>query len=154
MLCGSCRRARRPDHAPRSAGILRSDLDAPKKQRRTARRILARLVDEHGAAGLSYSTVRDDVRKRRRQILAEAGRPLDLGFVPQTPPPAAEAVKQLVRCLLGEVVPPTGELLEADQVFLADRVKQAAAWAGFWVGVVAGPHHALRAVERNENFEG
>ena len=36
-----------------------SDLDAPKKQRHTARRILARLVDEHGAVGLSYSTVRD-----------------------------------------------------------------------------------------------
>jgi hypothetical protein len=29
--------------------MLRSDLDAPKKQRHTARRILARLVDEHGA---------------------------------------------------------------------------------------------------------
>jgi len=31
--------------------MLRSDLDAPKKQRHTARRILARLVDEHGAVG-------------------------------------------------------------------------------------------------------
>src|SRR6476469_9185431 len=28
--------------------MLRSDLDAPKKQRHTARRVLARLVDEHG----------------------------------------------------------------------------------------------------------
>jgi hypothetical protein len=64
--------------------MLRSDLDAPKKQRHTARRIPARLVDEHGAVGLSYSTVRDHVRKRRPQILAEAGRPLELGFVPQT----------------------------------------------------------------------
>jgi hypothetical protein len=54
--------------------MLRSDLDAPKKQRHTARRILARLVDEHGAVGLSYSTVRDHIRKRRPQILAEAGR--------------------------------------------------------------------------------
>jgi transposase len=71
--------------------MLRSDFDAPKKQRHTARRILARLVDEHGAVGLSYSTVRDHVRKRRPQILAEAGRPLELGFVPQTHPPAAEA---------------------------------------------------------------
>ena len=42
--------------------MLRSDLDAPKKQRHTARRILALLVDEHCAAGLSYSTVRDHVR--------------------------------------------------------------------------------------------
>jgi transposase len=71
--------------------MLRSDLDAPKKQRHTARRVLARLVDEHGAGGLSYSTVRDHVRKRRPQILAEAGKPLELGFVPQTHPPAAEA---------------------------------------------------------------
>src|SRR5438046_9739597 len=29
--------------------MLRGDLDAPKKQRHTARRILARLVDEHDA---------------------------------------------------------------------------------------------------------
>jgi transposase len=71
--------------------MLRSDLDAPKKQRHTARRVLARLVDEHGAVGLSYSTVRDYVRKRRPQILAEAGKPLELGFVPQTHEPGAEA---------------------------------------------------------------
>ena len=70
--------------------MLRSDLDAPKKQRHTARRVLARLVDEHGAGDLSYSTVRDHVRKRRPEIAAEAGRPLEEGFVPQTHPPAAE----------------------------------------------------------------
>jgi transposase len=70
--------------------MLRSDLDAPKKQRHTARRVLARLVDEHDAVGLSYSTVRDYVRKRRPQILAEAGKPLELGFVPQTHEPGAE----------------------------------------------------------------
>jgi len=61
--------------------MLRSDLDAPKKQRHTARRVLARLVDEHGASELTYSTVRDYVRKRRPQILAEAGKPLEVGFV-------------------------------------------------------------------------
>jgi transposase len=71
--------------------MLRSDLDAPKKQRHTARRVLARLVDEHDAAGLSYSTVRDHVRKRRPQIAAEAGRALEAGFVPQTYRPGAEA---------------------------------------------------------------
>jgi transposase len=71
--------------------MLRSDLDAPKKQRHTARRVLARLVDEHDAVGLSYSTVRDYVRKRRPQILAEAGKPLELGFVPQTHEPGVEA---------------------------------------------------------------
>lgn len=71
--------------------MLRSDLEAPKKQRHTARRVLARLVDEHGAHCLSYSTVRDHVRKRRPQIAAEAGRALEAGFVPQTYRPGAEA---------------------------------------------------------------
>jgi len=70
--------------------MLRADLDAPKKQRHTARRVLARLVEEHDAVELSYSTVRDYVAKRRPQIAAEAGRPLESGFVPQTHPPAAE----------------------------------------------------------------
>jgi transposase len=72
-------------------GMLRADLDAPRKQRRTARRVLARLVDDHGAADLSYSTVRDYAAKRRPQIAAEAGKPLEAGFVPQTHPLAAEA---------------------------------------------------------------
>ena len=72
-------------------GMLLADLDAPRKQRHTARRVLARLVDEHGAQDLSYSTVRDYVARRRPQIAAEAGKPLETGFVPQTHPPAAEA---------------------------------------------------------------
>jgi transposase len=71
--------------------MLRSDLNAPKKQRHTARRVLARLVDEYGAKDLSYSTVRDYVARRRPQIAAEAGKPLGSGYVPQTHPPAAEA---------------------------------------------------------------
>ena len=70
--------------------MLRGDLDAPKKQRHTARRLLARLVDEHGVKDLSYSTVRDYVRKRRPEIAAEAGQPTEEGCVPQTHPPAAE----------------------------------------------------------------
>ena len=32
--------------------MLTEDLDAPKKQRHTARRVLARLVDEHDARGV------------------------------------------------------------------------------------------------------
>jgi transposase len=52
--------------------MLREDLDAPRKQRHTARRVLARLVDEHGVSEISYSTVRDYVAKRRPQILVEA----------------------------------------------------------------------------------
>ena len=83
-----------PRLAPFKAAIdemLRSDLDAPKKQRHTARRVLARLVDEHGAKDLSYSTVRDYVARRRREIAAGAGKPLEAGYVPQTHLPAAEA---------------------------------------------------------------
>ena len=70
--------------------MLRQDLDAPKKQRHTARRILARLVDEHGVTAISYSTVRDYVARRRPEILAEAGRPLEAGCVPQAYEPGAE----------------------------------------------------------------
>jgi transposase len=71
--------------------MLRADLEAPRKQRHTARRVLARLVDEHGADGLSYSTVRDYVARRRPEIAAGAGKPLEAGCVPQTHPPATEA---------------------------------------------------------------
>jgi transposase len=70
--------------------MLREDLDAPRKQRHTARRVLARLVDEHDAVDLSYSTVRDYVGRRRAEIWIEAGRALSEGFVPQTHEPAAE----------------------------------------------------------------
>lgn len=54
--------------------MLRGDLDSPHKQRHTARRVLARLVDEHGAGEVSYSTVRDYVARRRSEIAIEAGR--------------------------------------------------------------------------------
>ena len=54
--------------------MLAEDLAAPRKQRHTARRVLARLVDEHDASDLSYSAVRDYVAKRRPEIWAEAGR--------------------------------------------------------------------------------
>jgi DNA-binding transcriptional regulator YhcF (GntR family) len=80
-----------PRKTPQRVAPRLEPFKTAKKQRHTARRILARLVDEHGAQGLSYSTVRDHVRKRRPQTLAEAGRPLELGYVPQTHEPAAEA---------------------------------------------------------------
>lgn len=75
---------------PAIDAMLRADLDAPRKQRHTAKRVLARLVDEHDAGELSYSTVRDYVARRRRQIAEEAGRAAE-GFVPQTHEPGAEA---------------------------------------------------------------
>ena len=70
--------------------MLRADLDAPRKQRHTARRVLARLVDEHNLE-VSYSSVRDYVARRRREILAEAGWAAEQGFVPQSHAPGAEA---------------------------------------------------------------
>jgi transposase len=71
--------------------MLREDLDAPRKQRHTARRVLARLVDEHDVTDVTYSTVRDYVHVRRPQIWAEAGRAVDEAFVPQSHDPGAEA---------------------------------------------------------------
>ncbi|NYE20008.1 IS21 family transposase [Microbacterium immunditiarum] len=70
--------------------MLRQDLDAPRKQRHTATRILVRLADENGATDLSYSTVRDYVRIRRAQIDIEAGRRVEV-FVPQEHAPGEEA---------------------------------------------------------------
>lgn len=71
--------------------MLRADLDAPRKQRHTATRIFNRLVDEHGATELSYSSVRDYVRVRRAEILAQAGKQAEEAFVPQEHAPGAEA---------------------------------------------------------------
>ncbi|WP_299170021.1 IS21 family transposase [uncultured Arthrobacter sp.] len=70
--------------------MLLGDVSAPRKQRHTARRVLARLVDEHGLNEVSYSTVRDYVRARRAEIDAEAGRHREV-FVPQDHAPGAEA---------------------------------------------------------------
>jgi len=70
--------------------MLIEDTNAPRKQRHTARRILARLIEEHRAEQLSYSTVRDYVRLRRAQIDVEAGRRVEV-FIPQKHAPGAEA---------------------------------------------------------------
>ena len=69
--------------------MLTEDTTAPRKQRHTAKRILARLIEEHVAADLSYSTVRDYVRVRRAQTDVEAGRRVEV-FVPQEHSPGAE----------------------------------------------------------------
>jgi transposase len=70
--------------------MLIEDTTAPRKQRHTARRVLARLIEGHGGEELSYSTVRDYVRVRRAQIDLAAGRRLEV-FVPQEHAPGAEA---------------------------------------------------------------
>ena len=73
-------------------GMLREDLDAPRKQRHTARRVFERLCDEQGAQ-VSYSYVAKYVARRRGEIAVEdrAARGRAAGFVPQAKEPGAEA---------------------------------------------------------------
>lgn len=72
-------------------GWLRVDLDAPRKQRHTTKRIFDRLVAEHGAVELTYGIVRRYVAERRAQIRIEAGRGPEASFVPQSYRPGLEA---------------------------------------------------------------
>lgn len=65
---------------------LIADLDAPRKQRHTARRVWQRLVDEHGA-DVAETTVREHVAKRRRAL----GQAVGEVFVPQAHAPGATA---------------------------------------------------------------
>ncbi len=65
---------------------LVADLEAPRKQRHTARRIWQRLVDEHGA-DVAEATVREHVRNRRREMGLTVGQV----FVPQVHAPAQTA---------------------------------------------------------------
>jgi transposase len=73
--------------------MLAGDLDAPRKQRHTAKRIFERLRDERDAR-VSYSTVAKYVHRRRAEIIAaraRAGAASVAGFVPQAKEPGAEA---------------------------------------------------------------
>ena len=71
--------------------ILRADLDAPCKQRHTAKRIFDRLVSEQGMRDVSYRSVRGYVAQRRPEIRVAAGRgPVEV-FVPQSHRPGVEA---------------------------------------------------------------
>jgi transposase len=72
-------------------GWLRADLDAPRKQRHSVRRVHARLLGEAGAEGVSYSAVRDYVSRRREEIRVEEGRGPAKVFVPQHHPPGQDA---------------------------------------------------------------
>ncbi|WP_435283015.1 IS21 family transposase [Streptomyces koelreuteriae] len=71
-------------------GFLQADLDAPPKQKHTAKRIHDRLVEEHGAVEISYQMVRSYVADRRKQIHLLAGRAPEV-FIPQSHIPGAEA---------------------------------------------------------------
>lgn len=65
---------------------LIADQLAPKKQRHTSKRIWKRLVDEHGV-DVAETTVRDHVRKRRRELGLTVGEV----FVPQIHAPGRTA---------------------------------------------------------------
>lgn len=71
--------------------ILRSDLNAPRKQRHTVTRIVDRLRTEFGMDDVSYPVVRAYVAKRRPEISIECGRGAPGVFVPQTHLPGREA---------------------------------------------------------------
>jgi transposase len=72
--------------------ILRADLDAPRKQRHTVKRIYDRLIAEHDMHDVSYAVVRAYVADRKPKIRVEAGRgPVNV-FFPQTHRPGAEAL--------------------------------------------------------------
>jgi transposase len=71
--------------------LLRADLEAPRKQRHTAKRIYDRLIDEHGMQDVSYQVVRGYVAERKPKIRAEAGRGPANVFLPQTHRPGEEA---------------------------------------------------------------
>lgn len=64
--------------------MLRADLTAPRKQRHTATRILARLVEEHQATGLSF--LFDVAGLRRRPSAGDLGRGWPAGGSVKTPP--------------------------------------------------------------------
>ena len=85
--------------------ILRDDLDLPRKQRHTAKRIHERLRDEHGFEG-GYTTVKDYVRERRvttREM-----------FVPLSHPPGH------AQCDFGEAWAVIGGLKQKVHYFVLD----------------------------------
>ncbi|UUV30729.1 IS21 family transposase [Amycolatopsis roodepoortensis] len=71
--------------------ILRADLDAPRKQRHTVKRIFDRLIDEHAMADVSYQVVRAYVAIRKPEIRTEVGRGPAEVFIPQSHRPGQEA---------------------------------------------------------------
>ncbi|WP_020578920.1 IS21 family transposase [Actinopolymorpha alba] len=127
-------------------GWLREDLDAPRKQRHTAKRIFERLLDEHDAAGVvSYGMVRD-YATRRRQIRVGAGREPAKTFIPQTHRPGREAevdFGEVVVRLRGELV--TCTLFSLRLSYSGKAVHRISASAG-QEAFFEGHAHALRVL--------
>jgi len=70
---------------------VRADLDAPREQRHTVKRIYDRLIAEHDMHDVFYAVERASVEDRKPKIRVEAGRgPVNV-FFPQTHRPGAEA---------------------------------------------------------------
>jgi hypothetical protein len=84
------RKSRLDPFKPAVDQMLRADLDAPRKQRHTLKRIFDRLVAEHEMEGVTYSTVGDYVRWRRPEIRVEEGRGPAQVFIPQAHQPGGE----------------------------------------------------------------
>ncbi|MFC7593429.1 IS21 family transposase [Nonomuraea antimicrobica] len=93
--------------------MLRADLDAPRKQRHTTKRIFDRLLSEHDAVEVSYQMVRAYVAQRRPEIRIEAGLGPVEAFITQSHRPGVEAeaevdfgdvtirlAGELVRCVM------------------------------------------------------
>ena len=70
--------------------ILRADLNAPAKQRHTAKRVRDRLAQEHDVL-VGESTCRTIVARLRVEIAAEQNQSARIVFVPQSRLPGAEA---------------------------------------------------------------
>jgi hypothetical protein len=87
----SPRKSRLDRHKEAIDRILRADLDAPRKQRHTTKRIFDRLVAEYDAEGISYPMVRAYVVVRKPEIWVEAGRGPPQVFIPQTHRPGQDA---------------------------------------------------------------
>ena len=85
------RKSRLDPFKPAVDQMLRADLDAPRKQQHTLKRIFDRLVAEYEMEGVSYSTVGDYVRWRRPEVRVEEGRGPAQVFIPQAHQPGAEA---------------------------------------------------------------
>lgn len=87
------RKSRLDRHKEAIDRILRADLDAPRKQRHTTKRIFDRLMAEHDADrdGISYPMVRAYVAVRKPEVWVEAGRGPPQVFIPQTHRPGEDA---------------------------------------------------------------
>ncbi|MFL6123869.1 hypothetical protein [Actinophytocola sp.] len=85
------RKSRLDPFKPAIDAMLWADLDAPRKQRHTAKRIFDRLVAEHEMEGISYATVSGYVGWRRAEVRREAGREPAEVFISQTHRPGADA---------------------------------------------------------------